>query len=371
MVVSKPCIHPDTPERDGFIRGQYQSVEFIREIPINKPPKRSASTNNLLEKAASANHTRKRSSSSALGREAILRNATQKTQVSSLSETEEHSQSLSPDSALSPASETSSGGRKRGKTVSYSESRASNAKGESWDEPEEDYDGRENNPVEWIMLTRSDPGGSVPRFMVERGTPGSIVADATKFLDWACSIDMDSVEDEVTPEPSEAGDADDHHEHHEHQKHQHHDRSLHDYQTNGHLAGLDGVREEEEPGPMKVPQSAAANGGGMYGMFSGAVSAAGAAMAAHTPTMISSHLPGHVPLSTETSDNPTAFIPARRYSTSSIDTASSVGSFTSALSHKETCDAKDASKAKEVDADTFSTKTGDSTSTRSVGGIGQ
>lgn len=35
------------------------------------------------------------------------------------------------------------------------------------------------------MITRSDPGGSVPRWMVERGTPGGIIKDAEKFLDWA------------------------------------------------------------------------------------------------------------------------------------------------------------------------------------------
>lgn len=40
-------------------------------------------------------------------------------------------------------------------------------------------------PVEWSMITRSDPGGGIPRFMVERGTPGSIAGDAPKFLDWA------------------------------------------------------------------------------------------------------------------------------------------------------------------------------------------
>jgi hypothetical protein len=40
-------------------------------------------------------------------------------------------------------------------------------------------------PVEWCMITRSDPGGGIPRFMVERGTPGSIAGDAAKFLDWA------------------------------------------------------------------------------------------------------------------------------------------------------------------------------------------
>jgi len=43
----------------------------------------------------------------------------------------------------------------------------------------------DKNPVEWIMVTRSDPGGGIPRFMVERGTPGGIVGDVSKFLDWA------------------------------------------------------------------------------------------------------------------------------------------------------------------------------------------
>lgn len=38
--------------------------------------------------------------------------------------------------------------------------------------------------IEWLMVTRSDPGGSVPRFMIEKGTPPGIVNDAGKFLDW-------------------------------------------------------------------------------------------------------------------------------------------------------------------------------------------
>jgi flagellar biosynthesis GTPase FlhF len=50
----------------------------------------------------------------------------------------------------------------------------------------------ETNPVEWIMVTRSDPGGGIPRFMVERNVPSSIVADAVKFLDWACARNEDS-----------------------------------------------------------------------------------------------------------------------------------------------------------------------------------
>ncbi|OAG06388.1 uncharacterized protein CC84DRAFT_1146465 [Paraphaeosphaeria sporulosa] len=85
MVVSIPVSHESAPPRDGMVRGQYESVEMIREIPL-----------------AHSRHT---------------------------------------------------------------------------------------NPVEWIMITRSDPGGGIPRFMVERGTPGSIVNDAGKFLDWACSND--------------------------------------------------------------------------------------------------------------------------------------------------------------------------------------
>jgi hypothetical protein len=87
MVVSIPVAHPDAPPRNGMVRGFYESIEMIREIPL-------------------------------------------------------------------PAS-----------------------------------DDAETNPVEWIMVTRSDPGGGIPRFMVERNVPSSIVQDAVKFLDWACTKD--------------------------------------------------------------------------------------------------------------------------------------------------------------------------------------
>lgn len=96
MVVSKPVTHPEATERNGYIRGTYESVELIREIPINPAPENK-------EDSSLQNH--------------------------------------------------------------------------------------ELNPVEWIMVTRSDPGGGIPRFMVERGTPGSICSDAVKFLDWACGKD--------------------------------------------------------------------------------------------------------------------------------------------------------------------------------------
>jgi hypothetical protein len=63
----------------------------------------------------------------------------------------------------------------------------------------DDYD-PEANPVEWIMITRSDPGGGIPRFMVERGTPGSIVADAYKFLNWATQQDMPVAQTTIQPD---------------------------------------------------------------------------------------------------------------------------------------------------------------------------
>ncbi|RAL09896.1 uncharacterized protein BO97DRAFT_395612 [Aspergillus homomorphus CBS 101889] len=85
MMVSRPCEHPDVPPTQDYIRGQYESVEFIREIP---------------------------------GREKVVE--------------------------------------------------------------------QKMNPVEWVMVTRSDPGGNIPRWMVEKGTPKSICQDAIKFLNWAC-----------------------------------------------------------------------------------------------------------------------------------------------------------------------------------------
>ncbi|KAL3478709.1 hypothetical protein BJX99DRAFT_223611 [Aspergillus californicus] len=90
MMVSRPCVHPDVPEVQEYIRGQYESVEMVREILVKDESDKDAAS------------------------------------------------------------------------------------------------GAEDNPVEWIMVTRSDPGGNIPRWMVEKGTPKSICADAAKFLDWAC-----------------------------------------------------------------------------------------------------------------------------------------------------------------------------------------
>lgn len=141
MVVSKPCIHPESPQRSGYIRGHYESVEFIREIKINKPLRRTQSSidttaakePNLAAEAAKA---------------ALSKNT------------------AGPDSSASRPQTT----------------------------PEDDG---QDTMIEWLMITRSDPGGSVPRFMVERGTPSGICGDADKFLKWVSSKNLEDF-DEVT-----------------------------------------------------------------------------------------------------------------------------------------------------------------------------
>lgn len=325
MVISKPCVHPEAAPREGYIRGQYESVEFIREIPIHKAPTKSASTTDL----PSQGHTRNRSST--LGKEAILRNAMKKTSSGK-------DENLSPtyDKASASENDLSPGeGRPRGKTISFGSSRGHDAKGENVDTPR-DSDESESNPIEWIMITRSDPGGSVPRFMVERGTPGGIVSDASKFLDWACAKDIEDFEldDEADIDVNVQD---------EHKHHHDHNKDLHNYQTNGHLAGL----EEEKAinsGSPGSPEQSKTNGGGFYGMVTGAAGAAGAIIASHTPAIISDHLPGVSHEITEPNGS------SRRNSVSSISSTSSYNSFTSALENRSSHPFNDASSTKTTDS---------------------
>ncbi|KAJ9395627.1 hypothetical protein DTO282F9_7482 [Paecilomyces variotii] len=158
MVISKPCDHPGFPPRDGYVRGQYESVELIREVrsKTSSPP----------------------SSPSA--------HPTQNLPLRSKNKSE-----LDVASRDVPDDLTQETGRKRGKTESAvkdarkSTSTGSSTKGGSDWEDREVY----SNTVEWIMVTRSDPGGNVPRWMVEKNTPKSIVADAAKFVNWLCKDD--------------------------------------------------------------------------------------------------------------------------------------------------------------------------------------
>lgn len=124
MMVSKPCEHPDIHQKAGYTRGEYESVELIREIPRQ-------GTTSSSDSASSGKNSEK--------------------------------QDRSDESKL----------------------QSPNADGSVDDE--------DTNPVEWIMVTRSDPGGNIPKWMVNKGTPGSVGTDAAKFVNWA-------IKDETTPE---------------------------------------------------------------------------------------------------------------------------------------------------------------------------
>ncbi|OAA74098.1 START-like domain protein [Cordyceps fumosorosea ARSEF 2679] len=113
VIVSKPCNHSECPPRQGIIRGQYESVEIIREVHVEPSvAKRSMSAVDLA-----ANDEHGTNSDIKMGNSERLHDA---------------------------------------RPVA----------------------------VEWLMVTRSDPGGSVPRFLIEKGTPPGIVGDAGKFLKW-------------------------------------------------------------------------------------------------------------------------------------------------------------------------------------------
>lgn len=219
MVISRPCEHPDCPARDGFIRGQYQSVEFIREIVGDG-----------------------------------------------------------------------------------------------------DSDG-ENNPVEWIMVTRSDPGGSVPRFMIERGTPGGICGDAKSFLDWACSIDEGAVATEVPKDTDESGAAtgggSKGQDTNGQSKPSHHEKTQ---SRNGTSTGVQSPTASTSTPPHQQQSS-----GGLLSYVTGAAGAAGATMAAYTPDAIKSYLPG-----TAAEETTTTTQPHRRASVSSTSSSESSDSFASA-----------------------------------------
>ncbi|KAI0906568.1 hypothetical protein F4823DRAFT_606797 [Ustulina deusta] len=139
MLVSKPCVHPGCPERSGFIRGYYESVELIREIQVETPSHKIPSSANAASEDTPPSTT---SSSGDVGEESVISNPLDNDQ--------------------------------------NDESRSSKSS---------EHDGHEESEstIEWIMITRSDPGGSVPRFIIEKKTPEGIANDAGKFLQWISS----------------------------------------------------------------------------------------------------------------------------------------------------------------------------------------
>ncbi|OQE46521.1 hypothetical protein PENCOP_c001G05549 [Penicillium coprophilum] len=123
IMISKPCDHPNIQHQPGYTRGEYESVELIREIP----KKNSSGSSSLHQGIKNSNG--------------------------------------SPSSNLQ------------------------RPEGLPEQDGDEDSEDEEMNPVEWIMVTRSDPGGSIPRWMVDKGTPRSVGTDAAKFINWAVQDD--------------------------------------------------------------------------------------------------------------------------------------------------------------------------------------
>lgn len=165
MVVSKPCVHPECPQRNGFIRGQYESVEIVREVPVDKPLRRTRSSIDLSREDFARPAT---NVSQGVGKEALLRSAQK---------------------AAGRAGQA--GDEVAGRTVSFAGLGATPSVPQAKSDvgPEDEVDDPEM-AVEWLMITRSDPGGSVPRFMVEKGTPPGICNDAGKFVKWLFSEDF-------------------------------------------------------------------------------------------------------------------------------------------------------------------------------------
>lgn len=325
MVISRPCIHPDCPPRDGYIRGQYESIEFIREIPLR--PKKSSSTTELLK----ARHPR---GSTSLHRKSLSQEL----------HGEDHAGSTSDDTRSDNLEMNASiRGRRRGRTISFAESRGFSAKGEAMDANRAESDELdETNPVEWIMVTRSDPGGSVPRFLVERGTPGGIVSDASKFVDWAFKKEHPELMEEVEEGKEDMRGNEDHNGK---------DQELEAYQTNGHLSGLNDIERQAKPriqaAQSDITSSAKAPEHGQGGLFASVANVAYSGIEMYAPQVVINQLPDHhATLSHDQSAVPDGSAVNSRDSIQhgrdsgdalSIKSSSSVTSFASAEDHFEDC----------------------------------
>ncbi|KAL2752690.1 hypothetical protein ACRALDRAFT_1077851 [Sodiomyces alcalophilus JCM 7366] len=260
MVVSKPCNHPDYPPCDGCIRGQYESVEVIREIPSDKPViRRSRSSIDL-----GTDTDRRRSIVEDVGKQAVLRAARHG------AEPQEDADGASRDL---PAASMGSDHVRRDAIHHLDDATA--------DEDEAP------TTIEWLMVTRSDPGGNVPRFMVERGTPGGIASDANKFLKWLTSKSARDFASNAEHEHAESDRAK--------------TDAVHAEETESHGKSLaldptsnlipeeddDGDTSGESHGPHEPDDyDAAPNRSGIYGMISGAFGMASSLVAARLPNSL-------------------------------------------------------------------------------------
>jgi hypothetical protein len=267
MIISKPCDHPETPPREGYIRGQYESVELIREIPVKPRKERS-------------------SAERAEGRPSMPRATTLSGRIGDRAKAASDLQL--PNKGSKDPIVT---GRPRGKTESAVQ-----------EDEKAENDDDSINPVEWIMITRSDPGGSVPRWMVERGTPKSITGDAAKFLTWASQPDQFG--DDVTGDVGEMVESA------ETQRR----GSISSLQTNGRLAGIEGTDvEDKQPDVIETGSKGAKQLDGSIddstetdsdededsqpenGMWSSVATIIHNGIESYAPQSVLSYIPGHSP----------------------------------------------------------------------------
>lgn len=225
MVVSRPCDHPETQPRTGFVRGTYESIEFIREVPRG-----IRATQSSIDLSA----TRHQGSSA--------------------------------------RAHDDGSGRARASTVDDPASSTPNLPAP--DEPED-------NPVEWIMVTRSDPGGGIPRFLVERGTPSSICGDAVKFIDWACqnTEDVDLKVPSAERPPARR------------QSHQSwRGKGLAGIDEHGQPIGDESSKSVQSPTATTSPITQSSDAPQEEGWY-GALAGAAASLKTYTPQVILNHLP--------------------------------------------------------------------------------
>jgi hypothetical protein len=223
MVVSKPCNHPECAPRSAYIRGNYESVELIREVPVEKPLRRVRSSVDI-------------------GQEAVLRAAQKRAETKSDEGLGERD--LSRSLARLPPRDRSEGSETAGDDVEMA--------------------------IEWVMVTRSDPGGSVPRFMVEKGTPAGIVTDAGKFLRWLETRTEQKLEDSRAGVPEKPGD--------EAPKHNQGEATT--ARPHQSSAGI----PKSPPEPFNTTAEEDVQPSGFYNMIAGAIGAAS--------SMVASRLPG-------------------------------------------------------------------------------
>ena len=180
MIVSRPVVECEEvcPAREGYVRGQFESVEFIREVVLEQdesvmeewvePEGENGVESNWVDDPTA-------------GDSEESENPVEETIVGS-----------DEDKNLETSGRRPRRRRKRQHHLTRHEDDSlpgSNLLTPTSSEPETPM--RKNSkeyPVEWVMISRSDPGGNVPRWVVERGTPASILKDAEKFLTWLSGL---------------------------------------------------------------------------------------------------------------------------------------------------------------------------------------